>query len=138
MSFRWRRWSRVLPVIILLGLTCGVVIRRPILRTLGSTLVVDEPIEAVDAIVAPQWAGAAGVIDAADLVHSGIARRVAILPGPPSPAERELTRRGIPYQDEATDLVQLLRSLGVADIEVIPDPASGTETEGQVLLSWCE
>lgn len=139
MSFRWRRWSRSLLVVVLLGLVSGVpAIRDPILRAVGWALVVDEPVEPADIIVVPQWAGSGGAIDAADLVHSGIASRVAVLSGPPEPAERELTRRGIPYQNETADLVHLLRSLGVAEIDVIPTPAAGTEAEGQVLSSWCE
>jgi hypothetical protein len=34
-------------------------------------------------------------------------------------------------------LVQLLYALGVPTVEVIPEPAEGTEAEGRVLLSWC-
>lgn len=140
MSVRWRRWLRiVLPPVVVLGLIVGVpAIRAAALRTVGWALVVDEPVEPADIIVVPQWAGRGGAIDAADLVHSGIASRVAVLPGPPEPAEGELTRRGIPYHGETADLVQLLRSLGVAGVDVIPTPAAGTEAEGQVLSSWCE
>jgi len=108
------------------------------LRAVGWALVVDEPVEPADLIVVPQWAGTSGAIDAADLVHSGIADRVALLPEPAKPAERELARRGVPYQNEAADLAQLLRALGVATIEVVPIAAAGTEAEGRVLLSWCD
>jgi hypothetical protein len=100
-------------------------------------LVVDEPVEPADVIVLPKWAGAAGAIDASDLVHRGIASRVALLPEPPKPAEEELIRRRVPYVDENADLVQLLRALGVATVDIIPEPAAGTEAEGQALLSWC-
>jgi hypothetical protein len=139
MSLRRRRWFRTVPAIVLLGLVTGVaVIRRPMLRAVGWVLVVDEPAEPADVIVIPVWAAAAGTIDAADLVHGGIADRVAVLPGPLRPAEQELTRRGIPYVDETADLVQLLRNLGVANIEVISDHAASTEAEGDVLRSWCD
>lgn len=114
------------------------VIRGAILRTVGRALVVDEPVAPADVIVIPLWAGAAGAIDAADLVHSRIADRVAILTEPPRPAEQELSRRGVSYQDETADLVQVLHALGVTNVEVIPDPAAGTHEESHVLLSWCD
>ena len=114
------------------------VIRGAILRTVGRALVVDEPVAPADVIVIPLWAGAAGAIDAADLVQSRIADRVAILTEPPRPAEQELSRRGVSYQDETADLVQVLHALGVTNVEVIPDPAAGTHEESHVLLSWCD
>jgi hypothetical protein len=124
-------------VIALLCLAAGVpALQRAVLRGIGWALVVDEAVEPADVIVVPQWAGNAGAIDAADLVHDGMARRVAVLAGPPRAADMELTRRGIPYQDETADMVQLFRALRVADIEVIPNPAAGTEAEGVVLPSW--
>jgi hypothetical protein len=140
MNVRWRRWSWFL-LIVLLGaaLVAGVpALRTAALRTMGQALVVDEPVESADIIVVPRWAGGAGVIDAADLVHRGIAGRVAVLPEPHDPAERELIRRGISYHDQTADLVQLLHALGVANVEVIPDPVSGTHAEAYVLLSWCD
>lgn len=139
MTVVWRRWSRILGVIVLLGLVCGVpAVRRAMLRTLGWALVVDDPVGPADIIVVPVWAGPAGAIDAADLIHSNIAGRVAVLAEPPKPAERELTRRGVPYHDETADLAQVLRSLGIANVEVIPDSAAGTHDESHVLLSWCD
>jgi hypothetical protein len=137
MGFRWLRW--ILLVIVIFGIALGVpAIRRPLLRAAGEALVVDEPVEPSDVIVVPQWAGAAGAIDAADLVHHGIAGHVAVLPGPSGPAHQELARRGIAYTDESAHIVQLLGSLGVAMIEVIPNAASGTDAEGSVLPSWCD
>jgi len=132
-----RRWSGILAAIVLVvavfAMPAG---RTPVLRGIGRALVVDEPLEAADVIVLPKWAGAAGAIDAADLVHNGTASRVALLPEAPQTAEEELIRRGIPHLDQNADLVRLLRSLGVADVEVIPDRAAGTEAEGRVLRSW--
>jgi hypothetical protein len=126
-------------LIVALGLLAAVpAVRGAILRAAGWALVADDPVAPADIIVLPEWAEIAGAIDAADLVRSGIASRVAVLPGPPKRAELELTRRGIPYVGETQDLVQLLRWLGVAKVEVIPTGAGGTEAEGQVLLSWCD
>jgi hypothetical protein len=139
MSFRWRGWARFLPVIVLLGLIgSAAAARGQILRAVGWALVVDEPVGPADVIVLPQWAGSEGALDAADLVLRKIASRVAVLAEPPKPAEQELIRRGIPFQDEAAGLVQLLRRLGVTEIERIPTRAGGTDAEAQVLSAWCE
>ena len=142
MSVRSRRWYGLLVVIVLLGVVSGVpAIRGSMLRAAGWALVVEdalEPADVADVIVVPEWAGAAGVIEASDLFHRGMAPRVALLPEPPEPAEDELVRRGVTYVDRNAALVQLLRSLGVENVDVIPDPAAGTEAEGQVLLSWCD
>jgi hypothetical protein len=135
MSAWWRGRSRVLPIVLLIGLVSGMLAGRdPILRALGRSLVVDEPVEHVDVILVPSWAGAAAAIDAADLVHAGISDRVAVLLSPERPADRELIRRGI----DTVDLPELLRLLGVAKVELIPDRAAGTEAEVQVLLSWSD
>lgn len=142
MSVRSRRWYGLLAAIALLGVVSGVpVIRGSMLRAAGWALVVDdalEPADVADVIVVPEWAGAAGAIEASDLFHRGFAHRLALLPEPPDPAEEELVRRNVSYVDRGTALAQLFRSLGVATFDVIPDPAAGTEAEGQVLLSWCD
>jgi hypothetical protein len=142
MRVRSRRGYGLLAAIVLLGVVSGVpAIRGSILRAAGWALVVDDPVEpadVADVIVVPEWAGAAGVIEASDLFHRGFAQRVALLPEPQEPAEEELVRRGVSYVDRNVALVQLLRSLGVANVDVIPDPAAGTDAEGQVLLSWCD
>jgi len=139
MSVRWRRWAPLIPAIIVFGVIAGVpAIRESMLRAAGRVLVVDEPVGPADVIVVPAWAGAAGAIDASDLIQRGIANRVALLPEAPEPAEQELARRGVSFGDQNAALVQLLRSLKVENVEVIPDPAAGTEAEGQVLLAWCE
>ena len=113
------------------------VIRVPILRAAGWALVVNEPAGPADIIVVAVDAGGAGVLEAADLVHSGIATRVAVFADPPDAVDREFIRRGIPYEDAAARSVRQLRSLGVAAIEQIPRVA-GTEAEGQVLPEWCD
>jgi len=139
MSVRWRRWAPLIPAIVVFGVIAGVpAIRESMLRAAGRVLVVDEPVGPADVIVVPAWAGAAGAIDASDLIQRGIANRVALLPEAPEPAEQELARRGVSFGDQNAALVQLLRSLKVENVEVIPDPAAGTEAEGQVLLAWCE
>jgi len=135
---RWRRWAWILAVVALAGGTVvGVpAIHEPILRTAGWVLVVDEPVERTDIIVVAIDA-VGGVLEAADLVQSGIAARVAIFADPPDAVDQEFIRRGIPYEDGAARLARQLGSLGVTAIEQIPR-VDGTEAEGQVLPDWCD
>lgn len=113
-------------------------IRTPILRTAGWALVVDDPVGPADMIVVTNDGGAAGVLEAADLVHRGIATRVAVFADPPDEVDREFIRRGVPYEDGAARSIRQLRSLGVATIERIPRSVAGTEDEGRVLPDWCD
>jgi hypothetical protein len=132
------RWALLVAVVLLAGTTVTVpAIRTPILRTAGWTLVVDEPVEPADIIVVAIDAADAGLLEAADLFHSGIATRVALFADPPNDVDREFIRRGVPYEDVAARNVRLLRSLGVGTIETIPRPVAGTEDQGAVLHDWC-
>jgi hypothetical protein len=132
----WRRRFFVIALAVLF--VTGVVMRHAALRAAGRLLIVDEPISNADVIVVPPWAGDSGAIDAADLVHRGVAPRVAVLSAPPKPADQELARRGISYVDETGDLVHLLQALGVNVIDVIPNSVAGTEAEGEILPAWCD
>ena len=113
-------------------------VREPILRAAGWALVVNEPLAPADIIVVSLDAGGAGALEAADLVHSGIATRVAVFTDPPSGADHEFIRRGLPYDDDGARRIRQLRSLGVTDVAEIPRTDGGTEGEGQVLPSWCD
>jgi hypothetical protein len=99
---------------------------------------VNEPIELADIIVVAAEADSAGVLEAADLVHSGVAARVAVFADPPDAIDREFIRRGIAYEDRAARSERQLKSLGVMSIEQIPRVVAGTEAEGQVLPAWCD
>src|SRR3990170_6397216 len=118
---RWPRLARVLAVVVLAG-----------------GLVVDEPVERVDIIVVAVDADGAGVLEAADLVHSGIASRVAVFADPPDAVDREFLRRGVGYEDRAARSTRQLRSLGVTAVEQVPRAVAGTEAEGEVLPAWCD
>jgi hypothetical protein len=140
MIARRRRWTRSVLVIVLLATaSVGVYkIRRPILRAAGWALVVNEQVESADVIVVAVDADGAGVIEASDLIHSGMARRVAIFTGTPDPVGSEFIRRGVPYEDEAARSVRQLRLLGVETIDQIPGSVLGTDDEGRVLADWCD
>ncbi len=139
MIARWPRWARGLAVIALVGvISVGIPgIREPILRAAGWALVVDEAVEPADIIVVAADRSGAGVLEAADLVHSGIATRVAVFADPPDSVDREFIRRGVAYEDAAARSIRQLRSLGVGAIEQIPKAVAGTEAEVQALADWC-
>jgi hypothetical protein len=133
-----QRWALIVSVILLAGTIVIVpAVRTPILRTAGWALVVDEPVERADVIVVAIDALDAGLLEAADLVHSGIATRVALFADAPDAVDREFIRRGAPYEDDAARSVRLLRSMGVETIEHLPVTVAGTEDQGQVLHDWC-
>jgi hypothetical protein len=141
MDSRRLRWFRILAPILLLLLIASVVLvptlRRPILQAAGWALVVDDPIDPADIIVVAVDADGAGVLEAADLVHAGIASGVGLFADAAYPADREFIRRGITYEDTAARSARQLRSLGVMTIEQIPETVAGTEGEGQTLFEWC-
>jgi hypothetical protein len=113
-------------------------VREPVLRTAGWALVVNEPVAPADIIVVSPDSGGAGTLEAADLVQSGIATRVAVFADPPSGEDHEFIRRGLPYEDGAARQIRQLRWLGVTDVVQIPRTDVGTEGEAQVLPPWCD
>jgi len=138
MIARWSRRVRLAVVLVLVGaVVVGVLaVREPILRAAGWALVFDEPVEPADIVVVPVAAGGTGVLEAADLVRSGIARRVAVFADPPDAVDLEFSRRGIPDEDAAARSARQLRLLGVTAIELIPRAVAGTENVGEVLPNW--
>jgi hypothetical protein len=138
MAFRWSK-RRVILVLVLVASTAAYAslavrhIREPVLRAAGWALVISEPVAAADVIVLTLDSDGAGLLQAADLVQGGISKRVAIFMEPPDEVEREFIRRGVPY----TGTMQLLRSLGVTNVEQIAG-ANGTGGEGLVLPPWCD
>jgi hypothetical protein len=141
MSSRWPRWGSML--LIVLALVAGAIVavpavREPVLRAAGWALVVNELVGVADIIVISLDSGGAGALEAADLVKSGIATRVAVFTDPPSGEDLEFIRRGLPYEDESAKQIRQLGWLGVTDVVEIPRTEAGTEGEGQVLPPWCD
>ncbi len=108
-----------------------------LLRGAGWALVAGDPVSPADIIVISLESGGAGALEAADLVKSGIATKVAVFEDPPSGEDLEFIRRGIAYEDESARQVRQLRLLGVSDIVQIARIEAGTGGEGQELLPWC-
>ena len=113
-------------------------VREPILRAAGWALVINnEPTAAADLIILTIDSGGAGALEAADLVQSGVSKRVAVFQDPPSGEDDEFIRRGLPYEDAGARQVRQLRMLGVTDVTQI-QRIDGTESEGRVLPQWCD
>jgi uncharacterized SAM-binding protein YcdF (DUF218 family) len=133
---------RVVLASIVLGCIVIVVvspIRMGVLRAAGRALVVNDPVEPADAIVVMVDAGGAGVLEAADLVHSGVATRVAVFGELPDIAvESEFTRRGVAYENAAARSVRHLHALGVDTVDLISTYVAGSEEEAPVLANWCD
>ena len=132
------RWVRVVAIV---GLAFVVIagvpaVREPILRFAGRALVVEDSVASADVIVVSLDSGGAGVLEAADLVKNGIAKRVAVFSDPPTGADREFIRRGLPYEDMAARQIRQLEWLGVTDVVRIPALDTGTDGEGRALSAW--
>jgi hypothetical protein len=140
MRSRASRWVPILLAVTLVAATIVAVpsVREPVLRAAGWALVINEPITPADIIVVSSFAGGAGALEAADLVQSGIATRVAVFSGPPSGEEHEFIRRGLTYEDAAARQTRQLKSLGVTDVVQIPTTGAGTNDEAKALLPWSD
>jgi uncharacterized SAM-binding protein YcdF (DUF218 family) len=113
-------------------------IREPILRAAGWALVVkNEPVAPADVIVISIDSDGAGALEAADLVRSGVSKRVAVFQDPPSGEDFEFIRRGLPYEDAGARQIHQLKMLGVTDVTQI-GRIDGTESEGRMLAQWAD
>ena len=111
-------------------------LRHTVLRSAGWALVAEDAPAKADIIIISTDALGAGILEAADLVQAGYARRVAIFDRPQTRMSREFARRGVQSLDLKSVSIQLLHGLGITDIVVIP-PVVGTVDEGVVLQQWC-
>jgi len=137
------RIKRQTALIVLIALGVAVIgaipdVRRALLRGAGWTLVRSDPEEPADIIVIAVDANGAGVLEAADLVRRGRAKRVALFATRPSTVELEFARRGGPNLNAVAVSRQQLRALGVAAIEEIPRTVAGTDDEAEALPGWCD
>jgi hypothetical protein len=134
------RWLIVL--LSLLALVVVVVggipdVRQSLLRSAGHALLAQDDPRRAQIIVVSTDALGAGFLEAADLVKAGLATRVAIFDRTPSRVQLEFARRGVQSLDIKALSIQLLHTLGLTDVVVIPSAVAGTEDEGTVLQSWC-
>jgi uncharacterized SAM-binding protein YcdF (DUF218 family) len=136
----WSRCATILAALAMAALAIVAVrsLREPVLRAAGWALVVNnEPVAPADIIVLSIDSGGAGALEAADLVQSGVSKRVAVFEDPPSGEDYEFIRRGLPHEDAAARQIRQLTALGVTDAVKI-SRVDGTESEGQALRQWCD
>lgn len=113
-------------------------IRRSILTAAGRALVANDPLERVDLLVVMFDTDGGGALEAADLLRSGFASRVAVFSDPPDPVvDREFLRRGVPYEDAAAREIRQLRAVGIEKVERISKPTSKAD-EWPILARWCD
>lgn len=135
-----RSWT---PLVVLVALAVMAVLAfpftwKPILRGAAQMLVIDGHVEPTDIIVVALDSSGALVLEAADLVQSGIAPQVAVFTDPPDEAVREFIRRGLPYEDRSAEQIRQLKLLGVTDVLQIPVINDELEGEIEVLPAWCD
>ena len=139
MISRRPRWgATVILVALAVAIAAVFWVRKPILRAAGGLLVISEPVAPADIIVIAADSAGAGVLQAADLVHGGIATHVAVFADPPSGEDLEFIRRGLPYEDSAARQTRQLGWLGVKDVVQIDRDEAGSEGESQILGPWCD
>jgi uncharacterized SAM-binding protein YcdF (DUF218 family) len=137
-SFRRRRLALTLVTVVLAATAIGIEpVRSFALRAAGWALVAQDPVVRADVIVVSAAESAAGVLETAELVRSGIATGVGVFDDPPGEVDRQLLRRGVPYEDAVAISMRQLRSLGIETVESIPKSVPGTEEEARVLPDWC-
>jgi hypothetical protein len=102
MKLRWvfgrSRWAAILAALALVAFAIVAIrpFREPVLRAAGWALVINnEPVAPTDVIVLSIDSGGAGALEAADLVQSGVSKRVAVFADPPSGEDHEFIRRGL-------------------------------------------
>ena len=141
MISRRSKWPLILMVLALGAFATVAVaaspLREPVLRAAGWALVADDSVTSADIIVVSLDSNGAGALETADLVHSGVSKRVAVFEDPPSEEDDEFIRRGLPYEDDAAKQIRELKLLGVTDIVRIAQ-VDGTEEEVKALPSWCD
>ena len=137
--FGWPWWVAVLAALALVAFAIVAIrpVRQPVLRAAGWALVASDPVAHADIIVLTIDSDGAGALEAADLVHSGVSKRVAVFEDPPSGEDFEFIRRGLPYENASARQIRQLALLGVTNVERI-SKVDGTESEGEALPKWTD
>jgi uncharacterized SAM-binding protein YcdF (DUF218 family) len=134
------RRSRWIPILAIAAAVVAIVAASPVrtivLRAAGWALVINEPLAPADIIVISLDSGGAGVLETADLVQRGIAKKVAVFSAPLGREGDEFIRRGVPYEDEGARQIGQLQLLGVTDVMRISITERGTEAEARALPAW--
>lgn len=136
-----RHWGdAILGLVVLITMvTCGIpALRHGVLRRAGWALVANDAIAPADIIVLAVDAPGSGTLEAADLVHGGVAAKVAVFAdAADTTVENEFLRRGVPYEGGSELSIRELSALDVTNVEQIPGYVGGSEDEGPTLAEWC-
>ena len=109
------------------------------LKAAGGLLIADDPVGHADVIVIAIDSHGAGALEAAELVHSGVASRVAVfVDSSDATVENEFVRRGVADEGSTAQLIRQLKALGIVTVDRLPGDVAGTEDEGPVLAKWCD
>jgi uncharacterized SAM-binding protein YcdF (DUF218 family) len=105
--------------------------RDRLLSSIGTSLVVDDPLAPVEVIVASIAAARADVLEVASLYHEGIAPRVVVARWQKEPLDDEMRRLDVPWLPITDLAVALLEHSGVPSnaIQVLAGPIDGLNTE---------
>lgn len=135
MTLRLGRRSKILLLLALVVALGAFVGRSILLQSLGGLLVVDDSLQPSDIAIMTTAIEPAGEIELADLFSQHMANRVGALIPAPSPADRELARRGVTTDGPG----RILAALGVPREAVVLIPAGeGGTTDGmEALAKWC-
>jgi hypothetical protein len=107
--------------------------RAALLGRLGRMMTASDPLAPAElAVLTPESINS--VLDISDLVRDRLVKRVAVLVSEPTPAARELERRGI-----RVGPVDVLVQLGVPSAAIVTIPAGegGTTESTKALADWC-
>lgn len=131
-----RRRGATVILLAVLGLTA---VATPwILLALGSALVWEDSLEAVEAIVIPTWARPSAVLDVLDLLTSGTAARVVVIDVPPSASDKTLLGRGFPLETLTAQTARLVTHTGIQPDRIVRLTATvgGTNDEMEMIARW--
>ena len=104
------------------------------LSRLGSFLVVQDPLEKADAIFVLSGTRYERPLEAVELYKSGWAPRVVLMRQIADSGERALMQRGVPYQREVDEQIDVLGRLGVpASAIIVLNEANSTADEADAL-----
>lgn len=116
----------------------GVVNQDSILRQVGRFLVVEDPLQAADAIVVLSGSLPDRMLEAVDLYHAGWAARLVLTQEGPLPGLPALRAKGGDLPEHHDLNLSVAAQLGVPRdaIAVVRTPAWSTVTEAQAILDY--
>jgi len=122
---------RTLAAIALLAILAGILV----FRAAGRYLVVEDPLEKSDAVVALAGARVERWLEVVDLYHAGWAPRVVLSNGRTDEIETQIRARGIRFPGEAEAARDAMVQMKVPEdaIQILPDSVDNTAQEARAM-----